>query len=454
MIKKYLEFIKESQLSLWPMEEVMKPVVEEKTYRIEDDKIEELFVELQDEGYTFEIDRGYVEQKWFYGGGTKEVFGKKLIKGKVTPAYLIDIYDTKPTSVDVTDVVLTAVDYFEDLGFEVELLEGDSKIDLNELLVKGGFFLKDESGDITKDIQIDDVISIFVKDKKEVDISAEELCEYYEWISDKNKDTFIEGNDIYIIEEMEDLADTLIRDSKNSYKEQLVNGIDGDYYWSSEYRPSTNSLFQYDLDKDNEILTIRALIKEYGGLEEFLKEADNDNLEGLTEDEVINFLLKESYHRTLEKLCEDSELINDIKQMYGDHAVTAHQDENYKDLVNEFDNIVGDRTYGAELSYSKFDKEVEVKHTYTKEDGTRETRSYPAVKTFYKIKYENKWIEDFDYDFLKDYSLDAIFREYVGNIGPFSFEPHFSDYGTVDSKSFNSDVTYMLNHILGIKNPS
>ena len=41
MIKRYLQFIKEQQLSLFPMEEVMKPVEEVKTYRLEDDKIEE-----------------------------------------------------------------------------------------------------------------------------------------------------------------------------------------------------------------------------------------------------------------------------------------------------------------------------------------------------------------------------------------------------------------------------
>ena len=44
MIKRYLQFIKEQQLSLFPMDEVMKPVEEVKTYRLEDDKIEELFV--------------------------------------------------------------------------------------------------------------------------------------------------------------------------------------------------------------------------------------------------------------------------------------------------------------------------------------------------------------------------------------------------------------------------
>ena len=461
MIKRYLQFIKEQQLSLFPMDEVMRPVEEVKTYRLEDDKIEELFVEMLDEGYTTEVERGFVETEFRYSGGKYhndyKVFGQKLVKGSVTPAYWVTIYDEKPSNEDVTDVVLTAIDYFEDLGFDVKLYEGKSEINIDELLVKGGFFLKDESGDITKDIQIEDNLGLFIMDKKEINIDSKELCEYYGWLSEKDKDTFIEGNDIYIIVGMEDLADILLGDEK-SYKSQLIDGIDGDQYWGSDYYPDTNSLLNYDLNKDNEVLLVKALIKEYGGLEELVKEADNDKLEGLTEDEVIEYLLKERFYSTLIDLCKDSDLVQDIKQTYSDHASSAHQDENYKDLVNEFDNIVGDRSYGAELSYSKYDKEVEVKRTYTKQDGTKETHTYPEVQTFYKIKYDNKWIEEFDYDFLENESLYDVFREYCqAHLGTFKFEPSFSDYGSVDSKDFNADVTWMLNNRLGIenkKNPS
>jgi 5'-3' exonuclease len=94
------------------------------------------------------------------------------------------------------------------------------------------------------------------------------------------------------------------------------------------------------LNKDNEVLLVKVLIKEYGGLEELVKEADNDKLEGLTEDEVIEYLTKERFYSTLIDLCKNSDLVQDIKQTYVDHASSAHQEENYKDLVNEFDNIV------------------------------------------------------------------------------------------------------------------
>ena len=75
-------------------------------------------------------------------------------------------------------------------------------------------------------------------------------------MSEKDKDTFIEGDDIYIVVGMEDLADILLGDE--SYKSQLIDGIDDDYYYSSEYYPDTNSLFSYDLNKENDVLTIKS----------------------------------------------------------------------------------------------------------------------------------------------------------------------------------------------------
>lgn len=430
MIKRYLEFIKESkQLSLFPMEEVMRPVVEEKTYRLDDDKIEEIFIEMKDSGYTIQVERGFVEKQYRYGG-YRDVFGQKLVKGKIRPAYWINIYAKNPSNDDFTDVVLTAIDYFEENGYKVSLDGDRGVINVDELLIAGGFFLKGIKNDN---------IGIFVSDEKEIEFDVKELCEYYEWLSDKDKDTFIEGDDIYITIDMEDLSDLLLGD--DDYKKQLLDGMmDDRYYDSYEYYPDIISLFTYYLNSVNKVLTIKALIKEYGGLKEFLKKADNDELEGLTEDEVIQYLINERFFRTLDNLCKGSDLIDDIKQTYADYAANNLQNEHYEELVNEFDNIVGDK-----LTYTKYDKEVEVKKTFTTPDGKSETRTYPEVQTFYKIKYDNEWIEDFDYDFLVDESLYDIFREYCSrNLGNFELKPHFSDYPNVDWKKFNKSVDLIL----------
>jgi len=100
------------------------------------------------------------------------------------------------------------------------------------------------------------------------------------------------------------MADNLLS-RRSSYKDTLVYGTDYDNYESHYYQPDIDSLFRYDLKKENEILAIKALIKELGGLEEFIKECDNENLEGKSEDEIINFLLKERFYSTLEQLCKE-----------------------------------------------------------------------------------------------------------------------------------------------------
>lgn len=455
MIKRYLEFIRESeQLSLFSPDDhkIVEKNLEERSYRLDNEKIEETLVEFKDAGYTITIERGYVEEKtkynWNGPNTTQDEFSQKVIKGNIRPAYLVSIAETRPTSDDVTDSILTIIDYLEDQDFEVELMEDDSsRIEIDKLEIKGGFFIKDESGDITQDIQIEDNIGIFIKDNKEVTVSAEDICKYYNWLEDK--DTFIEDGSIYTIIGLEDLAGLLLSNSDNSnYVKQLVGGIDVDYYWGGEYAPDTQSLFSYDLDKDNEILLVKALILEHGGLEEFLIAAELD--ENLTEEKAIEYLLKESYYSTLTELCNDSEIVREVKEICGDYSSMAHQEANYKELVSDFDDIVGDSTRYAELTYTKFDKEVEV--STTRSDGTKYT--YPEVRTFYKIMYENEWLEDFDYNWLKGESLYDIFREHShNNIGTFELNPSFSDYGDVDRKELNGDIKYLLDNYIE-KNPS
>lgn len=413
MIKNWIEFIKESF-------EV------EKLYRFSDEKIEDLFVELKDEGYKISIEHGFVISQVRRYGET-EVFDQKLVSGEsVRPAYWVSIHDKRVTNVDVTDSLLTAIDYLEDKKFEV-VLDDNGVLDRDAIKVKGGFFIDD-------DLQAEGDLCLFIKDTRQVQVTNKDLCEFYKWTPDE-----IIGDDIYIYISMEDLADIILK-NKDNYKEQLINGIEERYYYSSYHQPDTQSLFQYYLDKDNELLIIKLLIKEYGGLEEFVKESDNDKLEGLSEDEVISFLLKERFYSTLDKLCKDSEMVQEIKQIYGDMSVNAHMETNYNELVGEFDDIVG-----KSVEFDKFDKEVDVNYTQRDKDGNTEVKTYKEVKTFYKIKYSNDWIDNFDSDFLMDESLYDVFSEYARqDFYGYELKPHFSDYGDVDYKVFNSEVKSLL----------
>jgi hypothetical protein len=420
MIKNWIEFIKES----FEVEEL---------YRFSDEKIKNLFVEMMDEGYTIFIEHGFVISQIRRYGET-EVFDQKLISGEsVRPAYWVSIHDKRVTNLDVTDSLLTAIDYLEDKKFEV-VLDDSGVLDRDAIKVKGGFFIDD-------DLQAEGDLCLFIKDTREVEVTNKDLCEFYKWKPDE-----IIGDDIYIYINMEDLADIILK-NKDSYKEQLINGIEEKYYYSSEHQPDTQSLFQYYLDKDNKLLIIKLLIKEYGGLEEFVKESDNDNLEGLSEDEVVSFLLKERFYSTLDKLCKDSEMVQEVKQIYGDMSVNAHMETNYNELVGEFDDIVGKSVY-----FDKFDKEVDVNYTQRDKDGNTEVKTYKEVKKFYKIKYSNDWITDFDSDFLMDESLYDVFSEYARqDFYSYELSPHFSDYGDVDYKIFNDEVKSLLKFYINNK---
>ena len=420
MIKNWIEFIKES----FEVEEL---------YRFSDEKIKNLFVEMIDEGYTIFIEHGFVISQ-VRRNGEMEVFDQKLLSGEsVRPAYWVSIHDKKVTSVDVTDSLLTAIDYLEDQKFEV-VLDDSGVLDRDVIQVKGGFFIDD-------DLQAEGDLCLFIKDTREVKVTNKDLCEFYKWTPDE-----IVGDNLYIYISMEDLADIILKD-KDSYKEQLVNGIEEKYYYSSEHQPDTQSLFQYYLDKDNELLIIKLLIKEYGGIEEFIEESDNDSLEGLSEDEVISFLLKERFYSTLDKLCKDSEMVQEVKQIYGDMSASAHMNTNYNELVGEFDDIIG-----KSVDFDKFDKEVDVNYTQRDKDGNAEVKTYKEIKTFYKIKYSNDWINDFDSDFLMDESLYDVFSEHARqDFYNYELKPHFSDYGDVDYKVFNSEVKSLLKFYINNK---
>ncbi len=96
----------------------------------------------------------------------------------------------------------------------------------------------------------------------------------------------------------------------------------GDYYGDGYY-PEINSMFQYTLDKDNRILLVKALIKELGGLESTINNLiDEDNtyesLVGKSEDEVIDFLLKQRFTSGIERLSNDSEIIGTVRETIAD----------------------------------------------------------------------------------------------------------------------------------------
>lgn len=445
-LKKYLEFIKES-------------IDIDSIFEFNDDDFLEYFLDLKDEGWLVRVDFGFVKEVDVYDYreskyNTKEEFTELVIPGKkVEKAYFIFITkSSRTTDVDVTDSLLFAHDIIKDVtgASEIEVLDDDGAVDINDIIVKGGIF-------IGKDLNIEEQIesngiSFFIKTGKKVELKQIDVAEYYSWEYDNSGE---KGN-IYTHVELEDIAYWML--SKNSeYKDLLVKGIEymWDYYEHSNYIPDTQSLFQYTLNKENEILLVKSMIKESGGLEEFINHIGEecsdetyDSVKEKSEEEVINYLLKERFYSSIKELSSNSEIYSDISSLIADWKMSAHVDDNYDEILSEFDDIVG-----KEFEYKKIKKEVTKKFKTKDSEGNIISKEYQNEEIFYEIPFDSKWLleyKDYDFDDLNNFkNIYDILYEYQGDAYfNYDLNPRITDWGNVDSKALNSEISAILNKYL------
>lgn len=448
----FLSYIKESK------EEEFNP------WNLEEDDIRDYFQESIDEGYQIEVRYGFVgeERIWNYKESKShsvERFTKKMESGNNTPAIGIIITSEKVSSNDVSDNLKFAYSIIaEEADADISILDSDGEIgDIEGIIAKDGLFftetwnnVEDKEPTIT---EIDGFVEFLVKKKQQIKITQTQLAKYYDWCRYEEKD----GN-LYVDYNLEDLSDLLLSRDSN-YKDLLIDGSSiYDSYWGNDYQPDFNSLFQYHLDKENKVLAVKALIKDAGGLEDFVNyigdECDDmvydaikvmmEDKEGETETtkeerkikDITEYLLKERFYSTLKQMSKESEIIGDIKQLYGDWASNAHAEANLQQIKDEFDEILDDN-----FTYIKGTKEVEKKSKFNKDENGN-WRTYKEEETFYLIRFSNDWIEDFEVDDLEKESLETIFSEYCYKTEKTGYElkPHFSDYGDVDDKEWNKDV--------------
>jgi hypothetical protein len=446
-LKKYLEFIKES-------------IDIDDIFEFKEKDFVEYFLELKDAGWLIRVDSGsvkkvkvwsYVENKY----NEEEEFTELLIPGEeVENSYLIYIFrGSRVNNEDVTDNLLFGYDIIKDItgAREIKVLDDtNSPLDINDVLIKGGIFIGKDL-DIEDQIEIDN-ISFFIKTGKKVKLKENEIAEYYGWSYDKVDKM---GN-IYTHIELEDIADWML-DKNSEYKDMLIKGMEHmwDYYEHSNYIPDIQSFFQYTLNKENEVLLIKSMIKESGGLEEFINHIGDecsdeayDSVKEKSEEEVINYLLKERFYSSIKELSSNSEIYSDISSLVADWEMSAHVDDNYDAILSEFDNIVG-----KEFEYKRIKKEVTKKFKTKDSEGNVIFKEYQSEEIFYEIPFDNKWLlehKDYDandlnnfkdiYDILREYFYDASF-DYILN-------PRINDWGDVDNKALNSEISAILNRYL------
>lgn len=449
-LKRYFDFINES---------LKENIEEKKLWSLEEDDITELFLPLIDEGWLVTVDFGFEnEYKNWRGDKMIREFTEKVLPGEeVTPSYWIQIIDsgaveyiikpTKLTNEDLTDDFLFAFDTIKDKldNSRIEVHDADGILDKDDLLIKGGIFI---GKDLKEEEQIEarSYIAIFANEPKKYEFTQKEIADYYKWECDYIDD---KGN-IYIHIDTEDLSYILL-ERNSHYLRILEKGIEAmwDDYDSHYYIPETDSFFNYSLDKENEVLMVKAMIKEAGGWdvlkdENIVVDIDQDFN---SEDEFINYVLKERFYETLKDMCKDSEICQEVKQTVADWEMSAHVDQNYDAIISEFDRKVGE-----EFEYSKVEKEVQKYYTTTNSEGEKEKKYYTDNIIYYQIKFDKDWITDRDYDsedLFKFSNLLDIFKEYCGHqYYSKSMNPRMHDYGSVDSNALNSEIKSILNNFL------
>ena len=432
-LKRYIHFISES----------IKDQIEDKTlWKLTEDDITDYMLEITDAGYYVSVEFGFVEKfkQYSYKDGQrveseKEVFTDKVKAGdEVRPAYWIKIdKSNRIKKDDVTSTFQFACSIIaEESNAEIKINDSDGDLgDIDGIVIKDGLFYTDNWNSSEPELlEADDYIAIFAKSKDTVKFTEEDLVKYYNW-----SDAIIKDGKVYVEVNLEDMSDIMLS-RKSSYKDILVNGEENMYdnYYGSDYQPDIPSMIQYTLNKENNHLLIKAMIKEIGGLENLISE--NENLEGKTEEEVIEFLLKERFYETLKQLCKNSEICQEVRQTIGDWEMNAHVDSNYQSILDEFDEIVE-----SEFTYTKEKREVTKYYTSKDAEGNQTRREYQELDTFYTIPYSNDWIDNEDADRLKDSSLFDIFKDWCGEqYFTYEMKPNFSDYGDVDSKALNQEI--------------
>lgn len=449
-LKRYLQFIKES---------LKEDLESGKIWELDEDQIREYLIELDDAGYLITVGFGFVKRETIHRypkpSVEKDFYTEKMLSGEeIRPAYNIVIEKSSDLSKeDVTDSLKFACSIIEGEGdCDVELIAGDGGVlDIDTVLVQGGFFTDVDPEDEYSGIELEGYnasLSIFAKQKNTIKIKPTDLEDYYGWNVSVKKD-----GQLWAEIDLEDLADFILS-PRSDYKDSLVKGQEymWDYYDISAYYPDIISLFNYSVDKENQVLVVKAIIKELGGYEQAINhigdECDNqiyEEVKDMSEEDLISYLLKEIFYETIKQLASHSEVLKEIKDTIANFEMSAHCDENYDQIVSSFDSIVSDE-FGQ---YEKVVKEVTKYYNSKDAQGNPVRREYKTDITYYQFPYSNDWISETDSEYLYNKDLDDLFRDFVreSNIDR-NLNPRISDYGDVNKEDMNKDIKSFLTRYL------
>lgn len=450
MIKNWNQFIFES--------------FDDKRWMSKEDIIEYLTF-LSDDDIMYQVEECYYDKNSHKSSLIDLNTDSDILKvgDEISLGFMIRIGNSRGGSDDLTTDFRTFINLMQSEEFSIWIEDSEGRISPESIYIHKGSLItwipevpgkpytpnKDDWSD--GDVYISNSeIWIYLKQDEVIEIENDlQLAKFYNWQEFQKS-----GDDIYFEMDIEDLADIML--SRNStWPQTLLNGLDCMDYESHYYQPDINSLFQYNLGKDEEVMMVKCVIKECGGVKDFLDEIDDDiDLLGgpdVSEDDVIKHVLSEGFYGKSKKVFENSDIVGDIRSLIADYESQAHCDRNEEDMYNGFDRIL-DREeikYEKEWKLSKRFYYASVKDSNGKVTGKKKVYFDDNVWT-YKIFYQQRWISDYEkvrdgeslryvftewaYDYYFDYSLD----NYID----------FSDYGDVDRVEMNKEIKYILENYL------
>ena len=452
LIKKYLEFIKEDVNDHFDISKLK----DKSLWNLSESEIRECFIEFEDAGYEIKINLIFIE-------------GNKItdkLKAGMKPGYLIKISEISGTNTktDLSNNIKEIYDYIEDIAnVDIKIYDTYSNtINIDGLTIKNGIYNNNENINYLETRKKEFVILRGKQKESKVNITEMDLLEYYKWDKDE---IIIENDKLFIELKINELVDMFVLSDQKDFIKVLKNRDNlWDLFDMENFCSSENDYYiiSNNLDSDNFELFMKCLIKEYGGCDKILASIteyndidDDESLKDKSEDEILDYISENE--DIFNFLFEDSEVATQIRHIIEEYETDAYSDDYYNALVKEFDNVIG-----KYFEFTKNQKEI------------TNTETYQDISTFYKIEFDNSWIDEiedgadlvinpdydepdgdecdeFNDDYLDNYldnesnSLIELMKDWFDDVDNGNkLNPNFPEYANIDSKKFNSDLNGAL----------
>lgn len=432
MIKNWIKF-NESQLDLFSESPWEKPVFKEKgIYVLDQEDLEEYFIDFIDEGWNVN----------FFFAFHNEVLSMKIMKEydyeylvkerNVIPLIRINIYGTNRSKGGeyLTNSLLSTINRIKPRFSKVKVLDEGGSLNPEDLRFEnnGDIFIKEDN--IEDEMVIEGDLLIDLIWIKEIYLTDKMIFNYYELEKNfKPEDLEYKGDSVIVGFPVSDIKDWVL--DKESNHIDIVGEPDSLDSFDYEYLVDHDSFFSYHLESETKKLLIEKTI---GTDFESVKE-DYDFLNDFnTLEDLIIATIRPGYtHRSLynqlgkmlSEIEEDS-VYDDLRSMYSDYYNQQKMDDDYDAVMKSFSQIAQDVLH------------VSILEEYTKED-----------KLWYKFKFNFEWLEyEDDVEYIRKEGLNYIISNWCHqNYDERELKPYFSDYASIDEKSFNKDCREILQRL-------